>query len=189
MRKLIAVAQTSLDGYVAGPNGEFDNFSSGEDSLRFVCSLTDEADAALFGRVSYQLLNAYWPTAAELPEASQLVRKYSKWYNDAKKIVLSTTLPTTQDTHTTIVGEHLHENIVAMKKESGKNILLFGSPTAIHSLIDIGQIDGFWVIIHPVIFGDGIRLFQPHKQLFRLRAERTRLLPNGVQALYYSVMR
>lgn len=59
MRKLILVVHTSLDGYVAGPNGELDGFTAGEENLEFVCRLTKQADTALFGRKSYQLLNSY----------------------------------------------------------------------------------------------------------------------------------
>src|SRR5690242_17105273 len=63
MRDINLLAQTSLDGFVAGPKGEFDHFTAGEETLEFVCGLTDNADAAMFGRVSYELLEPYWPTA------------------------------------------------------------------------------------------------------------------------------
>ena len=53
MRALNSIVQISLDGYVAGPNSEFDNFVGGEENLEFICSITDTADAAMFGRVSY----------------------------------------------------------------------------------------------------------------------------------------
>lgn len=63
MRKLILIAHTSLDGFVAGPNGELDGFEAGEENLEFVCKITEQAGTAVFGRVSYQLLDSYWPTA------------------------------------------------------------------------------------------------------------------------------
>jgi dihydrofolate reductase len=67
MRKLVLVVHISLDGFVAGAKGELDGFPSGEENLQFVCKLTENADAALLGRISYKLLNGYWPTAKDLP--------------------------------------------------------------------------------------------------------------------------
>src|SRR5215831_2015105 len=92
MRKLVLLAHTSLDGFVASPQGELDDFDPGEENLQFVCDLTEQADSALFGRVSYELLNKYWPTAKDLPNASKGAVAYSNWYNAAKKIVISKTM-------------------------------------------------------------------------------------------------
>jgi len=66
MRKLVLLAHTSLDGFVAGAQGELDDFDASEENLQFVCSLTEKADSALFGRTSYELLNNYWPSAKDL---------------------------------------------------------------------------------------------------------------------------
>lgn len=71
MRQLILVVHISLDGFVAGTKGELDGFDASEENLQFVCSLTEHADAALFGRISYELLNNYWPTAKDKPNATQ----------------------------------------------------------------------------------------------------------------------
>ncbi len=71
MRKLVLLAHTSLDGFVAGAQGELDDFDASEENLQFVCSLTEQADGALFGRISYKLLNDYWPSAKDLPDASK----------------------------------------------------------------------------------------------------------------------
>ncbi len=67
MRKLTLVVHISLDGFVAGTKGELDGFEPGEENLAFVCQLTETADAALFGRVSYDLLERYWTTAKTNP--------------------------------------------------------------------------------------------------------------------------
>jgi dihydrofolate reductase len=61
MRNLVLIVHVSLDGYVAGPNGDLDGFDASAENLEFVCKLTEEADAALFGRNSFRLLNDYWP--------------------------------------------------------------------------------------------------------------------------------
>jgi hypothetical protein len=72
MRKLILIAHTSLDGFVAGTKGELDDFQGASESLDFVNRICETADAALFGRISYKLLNDYWPDAAKQPALQQV---------------------------------------------------------------------------------------------------------------------
>ena len=92
MRKLILVVHTSFDGFVASLDGSFDKFVGGDTTLSFVCDLIGDADAAFFGRKSYQLLDNHWPTAANKSGASKDVIKYSDWYNKVPKYVLSVSL-------------------------------------------------------------------------------------------------
>src|ERR1700712_2979641 len=108
MRKLILVVHTSLDGFVAGPNGELNGFEAGQENLAFVCKLTEEADAALFGRVSYQLLDSYWPTAKNLLNATKKEIAYSNWYNNAHKIVISKTMQGQSKENTTIIRDNVY---------------------------------------------------------------------------------
>lgn len=92
MRKIILIVHTSIDGFVAGKRGEFDDFNPSPENLDFISSLTEEADAALMGRVSYQMLQSFWPDARNKPYASKSEIKYSNWFNDAQKIVLSNSM-------------------------------------------------------------------------------------------------
>src|SRR5882757_3792661 len=107
MRKLILIAHTSLDGFAAGLNGELDGFDASEENLKFVCQLTEGSDAALFGRVSYQLLNDYWPTAKDRPTATQGEIAYSNWYNSAQKIVISRSIKRMNLNKTTLLRENI----------------------------------------------------------------------------------
>jgi len=70
MRKLILIVHTSLDGFVSDPNGKLDGFDASDENLGFVNRITETADAAFFGRISYQLLESYWPGAADRPNAT-----------------------------------------------------------------------------------------------------------------------
>ena len=115
MRELTLIVQTSLDGFVAGINGEFDDFIGGEENLEFVCGLTEEADAALFGRVSYQLLESHWPTAANKPEATKNEIRYSNCNNAVPKIVLSQTLKPDNSTNTYIIPKNIENEINNIK--------------------------------------------------------------------------
>jgi dihydrofolate reductase len=180
MRKLIVIVQTSLDGFVAGPNGEFDNFIGDEENLGFVCSITDDADAALLGSVSYQLLNSEWPTAASKPGATENVIKYSKWYNSVSKYVMSRSLKNKNSANTYIISENLELEINNIKQQPGKNILIFGSPTAVHSLFELNLIDGLWIIVHPVIFGKGIPFFRNIENVMKLVLVDSKKLSSGI---------
>jgi dihydrofolate reductase len=187
MRELTLIVQTSLDGFVAGVNGEFNNFIGGEENLEFVCSLTDDADAALFGRVSYQLLDTDWPSAASKPDATQNEIRYSKWYNSVPKYVLSRTLKIKDSVNTYIISENIENEINNIKKQPGKSILIFGSPTAVQSLLNLNLIDSFWIIVHPVIFGQGIPFFRDRKNIIKLELLNSKQLSNGTLCQKYSI--
>ena len=187
MRELNWLVQTSLDGFVAGPKGEFDNFIGGEENLEFVCGITDEADAAMFGRISYELLESGWPNAASKPDATKNEIKYSNWYNSASKIVLSKTLPkdTVKNIHT--ISDNLLPEISKIKEQDGKDILIFGSPTIVHELLDINIIDNIWLIVHPVIFGNGIPLFRKGNPVIKFRLSNSNQLSNGTLCSKYEL--
>jgi dihydrofolate reductase len=156
-----------------------------------VCSLTDDADAALFGRRSYQLLDSDWPTAADRPNATKGVINYSNWYNRVPKYVLSGTLQSGNSANTHIITGNIFDAINKIKQPGdggNKNILMFGGPEAARSLIELDLIDGFWLLIHPVIFGQGIPLFKnDSKKVMKLTLAATKQLSNGMMALNYYV--
>ena len=187
MRDINLIAQISLDGFVAGIKGEFDNFTQGEETLEFVCNITDTADAAMFGRISYQLLESDWPTAGSKPGATKNVIKYSNWYNSASKIILSGTLQKDDLKNVTIISDNLLPEITKIKEQNGKDILIFGSPTIAHELLDLNVIDNIWLIVHPVIFGDGIPLFRTRNHIIKFTLSSSHRLPNGVLCNKYAL--
>lgn len=187
MRKLVLIAHTSLDGFVAGPNGELDWFEPGEENLDFVCQITEEADIALFGRISYQLLDSYWPGARNNPAASKAEISYSNWYNNARKIVISRTIATGDLPNTTNIADNIVDRIREIKQLPGKNILVFGSPSITQILMRNNLIDDYWIFVNPVIFGKGIPLFTELSSKKTLSLEMTKQFPNGELALHYIV--
>lgn len=189
MRKLILIVHTSMDGYAAGKNGELDGFNPSPENLDFVCSVTDEADTLLAGRISYQMLERHWPTARDNSTASQSEIKYSNWYNDAEKIVLSNSLSEQKQKNTTIISGDIAERLLEYKAKEGKNILMFGSPTAFETLNKLDLIDEYWVIFYPVFFGTGIPFFSRVESPRQFRLIDTRQLTNGELALHYRVER
>lgn len=187
MRKLILVIHTSLDGFVAGENGEFDEMTQSPENLDFVCSLTDNADAILAGRISFQMLDSYWPTAHLNPTAASSEIKYSKWYNTAEKIVLSRSFPESKQGTVTILSQDLRDNLINIKSKNGKDILLFGSPSVYKKLSELNLIDEYWIIMYPVLLGKGIPLYHNTQYIKKLKLLNSVQFTKGEIAIHYKV--
>ncbi|HTQ65766.1 MAG TPA: dihydrofolate reductase family protein [Puia sp.] len=184
MRKIALLAHISLDGFVAGSEGELDGFDASEENLEFVCSLTENADTALMGRISYQLLNKYWPDAKDQPKATHAEIVYSNWYHKARKIVVSKNLQES-DKNTEIIREDILGKIIQLREQSGKDILIFGSPSLSQLLMQENLIDDYRIFVNPSIFGQGIPLFARLSNRIKLRLLSSRQFANGEIALHY----
>jgi dihydrofolate reductase len=189
MRKIISFMHSSLDGFVAGPNGEMDWIKVDEEIFAHVGKRISEGDTALYGRVTYQMMEGYWPTAADKPNATRHDIEHSKWYKKVHKIVLSKTLKDADLTNTEIISDNLSDRINTVKQKPGEDILLFGSPTATHSLIQLNLIDGYWLFVNPIILGQGIPLFTGIKEKIKLKLFKTQQFSCGVTELSYIVDR
>ena len=185
MRKLILFVHASLDGFVAGPNGEMDWIIADDEVFEYSGSRITEGDTALYGRVTYEMMEAYWPSAAEQPNASRHDIEHSRWYKRVEKVVVSRSLKGARLPRTRIVSDHLTAEVNALKAEPGKDILIFGSPGAAHSLMAEDLIDGYWIFVNPLVLGEGIPLFQDVKVQSVLKLVESTLLTSGVVCLYY----
>jgi dihydrofolate reductase len=194
MRKIISFVHISLDGFLAGPNGEMDWIKIDEEIFDFVGKRISKGDTAIYGRVTYKMMENYWPTAADKPTATRHDIEHSKWYSKVHKVVLSKTMNAADPvaiglTNTTIISDKLSERINEIKQQPGEDILLFGSPTATHSLIQQNLIDGYWLFVNPIILGQGIPLFVDIKDKIKLKLLTTRQFNCGVTELNYIVDR
>ena len=187
MRKIISFMHISLDGFVAGPNGELDWVEVDEEIFNYVGKRISQGDTALYGRVTFEMMESYWPTAADKPTATRHDIEHSKWYRNVHKVVLSKTMKDEGLTNTTIISDNLSDRINEIKKQPGEDILLFGSPTATHSLIQLNLIEGYWLFVNPIILGQGIPLFVDIKEKIKLQLATTRSFTNGVIELNYTV--
>jgi dihydrofolate reductase len=185
MRKLISFMHISLDGFVAGLNGELNWVKIDEEIFDHVGKRINEGDTALYGRITYQLMESYWPTAGTKPTATKHDIEHSKWYNKVHKVVLSKTMNGKDLTNTEIIGNNVPDRINKIKQQPGKDILLFGSPKATHSLIQQNLIDGYWLFVNPVILGRGIPLFTDIKNKIELKLLTTQRFKSGVTELNY----
>ncbi len=187
MRKIVSFVHVSLDGFVASADGGLGWVSITAELFEYVGQRIQQTDTALYGRITYQMMEAYWPTAAEQPNASQHDHEHSRWYKTARKVVLSKTLADKNDAHTKIIRDHLSEEINMLKHETGSEILLFGSPSATHALMAENLIDEYWIFLNPVLLGQGIPLFKNIKDKTKLKLVTSKTFASGVVCLHYAV--
>lgn len=185
MKKIIVSMHISLDGFVAGLNGEMNWIKFDEELFNFVGTMTNEADTALYGRKTYEMMHNYWPTADQKPNANKHDIEHAKWYKQSQKIVVSTTLNESGLEKTKVIGNNLAENIKKLKQENGKNIIVFGSASVTHFLFNKGLIDEFWLFVNPVVIGSGIPLFKEIKSTVNLKFAGCKQFSCGVAGLHY----
>lgn len=178
----------SLDGYVCGPNGEMDWIKFDQDLFDHVGKRIAKTDAAMYGRKTFDLMESYWPTAAQQPNASKHDIEHSSWYSKAHKIVLSNSLHGKSIENTSILNTDFVTKINNIKQQAGSEILLFGSPRATHALMREGLIDGYWLFVNPIIIGKGIALFTEGYAKTNLQLVGTRSFLCGVTELNYVVI-
>jgi len=185
MRKLVLFMHTSLDGFVAGINGEMDWIIVDEEMFDYAGKRTNEADTALYGRVTYEMMESYWPTAAEQPGATKHDIEHSKWYNQVGKVILSKTMKGANLPGTKIISDNVSNEIIQLKQTQGRDIIIFGSPSASHSLMSDNLIDDYWLFVNPILLGQGIPLFKGINNKTELKLVKTIPFASGVVCLHY----
>jgi dihydrofolate reductase len=185
MRRLVVFMHTTLDGFVAGPNGEMDWIKVDSEIFEYAGQQTDMADTALYGRVTYQMMEAYWPTAGDQPNATKHDIQHSNWYNSVTKVVVSKTLQQHNLLNTKIISDNIADEIKKIKEQPGKNILMFGSPSVAHVLIQHNLIDDYWLLVNPILLGEGIPLFTNTEARINLKLEKNNVFTSGVIVLHY----
>jgi dihydrofolate reductase len=176
MRNVIFQMLTSLDGYYEGPNGELDWHNVGKDWNTYVFELFAEMDTMLFGRRTYEMMAAYWPTATRDPIAEQM--------NSLPKIVFSKTLKSADWTNSRIATDAVAE-IRKLKQEPGKNLVIFGSSDLAVSLMKENLIDDFRIVVSPIVLGNGKLLFHGLNDRCTLKLQKTQTFQSGHVMIYY----
>lgn len=192
MRKIVSFVHVSLDGFVASTAEGMHSLgwiSLSGDLFGYVEQRVQQTDTALYGRVTYQMMESYWPTAAEQPNASPHDHAHSRWYKAARKIVLSKTLLEKNHPGTQIISNNLSDEISKLKQSAGSEILVFGSPSATHALMAENLIDEYWLFINPILLGQGIPLFNNIQDRTALKLVNSKTFPSGVVCLDYEVKR
>lgn len=186
MRKIVSFMHMSLDGFVGKPNWEdFSWPKITEEIFELSSRFTAEADTALYGRVTFEGMEAYWPTAADQPDASKHDLEHSSWYNAVEKVVLSRTLSSDPQRKIRVIGEDVTGQIRSLKAQPGRDILILGSPGAVHTLMAADLIDEYRLTINPVLHGEGIPMFKNLKTQTELELLESRTYDSGVIFVRY----
>lgn len=189
MRKVILLMHTSLDGFVAGPKGEMNWIKVDEELFESVGKITDDSDTALYGRVTYDMMENYWPTAADRPNATKHDIQHSRWYNSALKIVFSRTMQQLNLNNTRIISSNIGEEVKKLKQLQGKNLLLIGSPRLTQTFLQLQLIDEFYLYLNPIILDRGMPLFKKVGDRVNLNLLEVMRFQSGVVGLHYETIR
>ncbi|HET7705932.1 MAG TPA: dihydrofolate reductase family protein [Thermoanaerobaculia bacterium] len=187
MRRLISHMQVTLDGFVAGPNGELDWSAEYHDEAMWedVFDLLSNVDAVLFGRVTYQLFEEYWPVVGKDPSATKRDVEFGEWIDETPKLVVSRTLTSVKWKNTTLIRGDGAAEVAKIKEADGNDILIFGSGTLVSSLMSAGLVDEHRTNVHPVILGDGKRLAPSLNGAHPLQLVDARKINAGVVGLHH----
>jgi len=183
MRKIVVMMSVSLDGFMEGPDREIDwHLVDDELHSHFNAELA-AMGAFLDGRVTYQLMAEYWPTADADPSSPRPVAEFARIWRDMPKIVYSRTLERA-DWNTTIVREVVVEEVMALKARPGGDLALGGADLAA-TFMRHDLVDEYRLYVHPVLLGRGKPLFGSLDARVALELAGTRTFGNGVVLLRY----
>jgi dihydrofolate reductase len=179
MRKIIVSEMISLDGFFENKNKEPDWHTVSEDFFEYSRELLNSVDVLLFGRITYQMMESFWPDAVN--EDTVITHKM----NHLDKIVFTKTLKKAEWNNSEIAKGNLKENVLKLKKQPGKDIAIFGSGSIVNELTALHLIDEYRLAINPVILGNGNPLFKSFHDKINLELLQTKTLDSGVVILYY----
>lgn len=184
MRKIVLWMSVSIDGFFEGPDRDISWHLVDEEFHSYVNDELRRMGAFLEGRVTHELMAAYWPTADADPDAPAPVREFASIWRDMPKIVYSRTLAHA-DWNTTIRRDVVVEEIRALTAEPGGDLVVGGADLAA-TFRRLGLIDEYRLYVHPVLLGRGNPLFRDADARSSLRLVETRMFGNGVVLLRYA---
>jgi len=182
MRNVIFAINLTLDGCC-----DHTKFNPAEDLLEhYTRLLRDDAGLLVYGRKTYQLMVPYWPDIAKSQSETKADIEFAQTFVSKKKIVFSRSLASAEDEHTRIVRTNLRDEILKLKQEQGKNILVGGVDIP-SQLIELGLVDEYRFVVSPIIAGEGRRLMEGVnlKEKLRLKLVETKTFKSGSVALRY----
>jgi dihydrofolate reductase len=181
MRKIIVSNYVTLDGFFAGPNGEFDWFVWDDETAEYAKGLLKSIDTILFGRVTYELMAGYWPTASPPAEDPIIIDAM----NNLPKIVFSKTMDKVAWKNSRLAKGDIAEEISKLKQQPGRDIVIYGSGSIVSTLTQLGLIDEYRIFVNPVVLGSGKPMFKGLHDRLNLKLLTTKTFNCGVVLLHY----
>jgi dihydrofolate reductase len=179
MARLIMWNLTTLDGFIEGPGRDISwhNDVWGDELEQLSIEQGRAAGALMFGRVTYELMAGYWPTASG---------EIADFMNALPKVVFSRTLKTSPWNNTQIFNDNVPETVARLKRETAKDIYVFGSADLASTLISQDLIDEFRIGVAPVLLGNGTPLFKPSSKQHKLKLIDAKALSVGAVIQRYA---
>jgi dihydrofolate reductase len=177
MRKVIMWNMVTLDGFFEGPNkGQIDWFLFDDELEKYIIDSQMSADMLLFGRVTYEGMAAYWPSAEG---------QIADFMNSVPKVVFSRTLERADWNNTRLVKENVPEEVSQLKQQPDGDIFVFGSADFASTLMQHGLVDEYRFGINPVVLGGGTPFFKGSPHRLNLKLLEARTLKSGLVLLHY----
>src|SRR5687768_15054585 len=183
MRKLIAAINMTLDGFC-----DHTALIADEEIHQHYNELLSNTDTLIYGRITYQLMESYWPSVVKNPTGIKPTDEFAILIDNIPKIVFSRTLKNVNWKNTKLKKEVIKEEILELKRQAGKNILV-GSPGLILALTQLDLIDEYQLAVHPIILGSGLPLFKNIGDRIDLKLLKTKTFGCGAIVLYYEPIR
>lgn len=173
MRNVVVSEFLSLDGIMEAPGWTFPYWN--DEIAKFKGEESSASDALLLGRVTYQGFAAAWPESTDAGAA---------YFNSVRKYVVSTTLDTVEWNNSTLINDNIVAEITKLKQQDGQDIVVHGSATLVHTLMQHDLVDRYRLLVYPVVVGTGKRLFQEGTTA-TLKLVESQTFNSGVVALTY----
>ena len=181
MRNVIFAINTTLDGCVDHTRQVAD-----DETHEYFTDLLREVDLGVFGRVTYQLMVPFWPEVAKNQSMTKASNEFARAFVSINKIVFSRSLESAEDKNTRIVRTNLRDEILKLKQEEGKNILV-GGVSIPSQLIELGLVDEYRFVVSPIVAGEGRRLLEGVSlpESLQLKLVESKIFKSGCVALRY----
>jgi dihydrofolate reductase len=176
MRKVIVSMFVTIDGFIAGPNGEMDWVKPDEEFEKYSNDQLGTMDTLLLGRVTFQMFANYWPS--QTSESADIL-------NNLPKVVFSKTLEKVEWKNARLVKENIAEEIQKLKQQPGKGMVIYGGSGIVSTFMQLGLIDEYRLWVHPVVLGSGKPLFKNINDRHNLKLIKSETLKKGVVVLHY----
>jgi len=180
MRNVIFAINITLDGCC-----DHTKTIGNEEILEYFTHLMRDVDLLVFGRKTYQLMVPFWPDVAKNHSQTKAMNEFAQTFDSINRIVFSQSLDSAEGKNTRIVRTKLQDEILKLKNEQGKNILT-GGVSIPSQLIELGLVDEYHFVVHPVLVGQGVRLLERATLWEKLQLVESKVFKSGSVALHYT---
>ena len=187
-RTVIASVTISLDGCSAGPGGDLTGMTEhagAPETMSWFTGVYRNVSTALMGRTNYEGFHGYWPPVARDPETSPRGRDLAIWLDEVEKVVFSRTLTEAEWSHARIAQREPAEEVAALKREDGRDIMVVNSASIIHALLEADLVDELRLMMVPLVWGGGLRVFPDGIPRTEWDLASSAQLPGGTLGLQY----